>query len=44
MAVEEDRQEKPNVGMPRWLLWAFVGKLVFVTVLTIGIVWWVTSR
>jgi hypothetical protein len=39
----EDKDEKPQVGIPRWLVHAFIGKLVFVTLLTIGIVWWATA-
>lgn len=44
MMMGEGTDGKPQVGIPRWLLTAFVGKLLFVTLLTVGIVWWVTTR
>lgn len=29
-------------GIPRWLLWAFAGKLVLVTAITLAVVWYVS--
>ncbi|ALE17590.1 hypothetical protein AMC99_02315 [Altererythrobacter epoxidivorans] len=40
----EEPDENPQVGMPRWLIYGFIGKLVVVALITAGIVWYATSR
>ena len=30
----------PQAGPPKWLIYGFIGKLIFVTLLTVGILWW----
>jgi hypothetical protein len=30
----------PPAGPPKWLIYGFIGKLLLVTLLTVGILWW----
>jgi len=32
--------ERPATGIPRWLVIAFAAKLVVITLIVAGIVWW----
>ena len=29
-------------GIPRWMIWAFAGKMALVTAITVAIVWYAT--
>ena len=36
----EEQKFHPGTGMPRWMIWAFLGKLALVTAITVAVVWY----
>ena len=38
--MSEPPSPSPNAGPPKWLIYGFAAKIVIVTLLTVGILWW----
>ncbi len=36
----QDPPPTPNAGPPKWLIYGFAAKLVLVTAITLGVLWW----
>ena len=36
----QDPPPTPNAGPPKWLIYGFAAKMVLVTAITLGVLWW----